>query len=875
MLLYIFKSAACMAIFFVFYKLLLERENMHVFKRFYLLLAIGASLLIPSLVFTEYVVVEPAPPMKAQQSIATDYDYIGVPQALENDVLDIEPILWTVYFLGFAFFGLKFLKNLFQIISRIRKNPKQKASRFIQVLLKENFPPHTFFSYIFLNKKKLEANEIPKEVILHEETHAVQKHSWDVIFIELLQVIFWFNPLIYLFKKSIKLNHEFLADQAVLKKDIDETTYQNTLLSYLSPDSQNKYQSKLANAINYSSIKKRFTVMKTQTSKKAVFLRSLLLLPLLAVLVLSFSQTNLKQVSLSNNTSQIINDVNIEIIENGNLIMNNEVVPLEEISQEAIKVNPNLEPRYLRNYVTANILYAENQTELIEKVEDELQKLGISNIEHISKRTSDLLKRVGFKPSLYKGKTLSQAKSLRQEQVFRDLDSHNNDTDVLDIVWIEIKKENQIWIDEKQIDLKNIASKLIEQDNDRLEIQIYSAGVLRQSFLNQISEEIEKVGVARIKVFTDEYIMPENDFVSEDVPITPRTTILKANKMTFEGSSIQDGASRKLISEYNSLAKKYNSMLSKSKSIQIKKKEVDRLEYIYGLMSEKQKVDAEPFPDFPEPPPPPKAPKIIKGGESDIPLPPRPKENGILIGAFNVPRGSVRVDAGGTTLEEGVDYTVNYQAGTVQILDPSIKAANIPINISIENNVVFGQQTRSSIRSKEERKEIEKGLKDEIENQEIIAVENVQVYEYNLGLPLVSSPRLMKDLQILAKRDAQFYFDEKKISKKKGMNLIRNKKGITVETFPWTNKKPEVKIYGTVKTKSLTPPNPPEPKSPLDYAIEMAKKDAIFYFEGKEITSDKAIELLKINKDLNMDARATKSKRPVIKLSKEPIVVDN
>ncbi len=68
--------------------------------------------------------------------------------------------------------------------------------------------------------------------------------------------------------------------------------------------------------------------------------------------------------------------------------------------------------------------------------------------------------------------------------------------------------------------------------------------------------------------------------------------------------------------------------------------------------------------------------------------------NGIPIGAFNVPRGSVRVTAGGRQLQEGIDYTVNYQAGTVQILDPSLETSNTPINISVENNAIFGQQTR-------------------------------------------------------------------------------------------------------------------------------------------------------------------------------------
>ena len=69
---------------------------------------------------------------------------------------------------------------------------------------------------------------------------------------------------------------------------------------------------------------------------------------------------------------------------------------------------------------------------------------------------------------------------------------------------------------------------------------------------------------------------------------------------------------------------------------------------------------------------------------------------GIPIGAFNVPRGSVKVTAGGRVLVEGVDYTVNYQGGTVQILDPALQASNTPIQVSVENNAVFGQQTKQA-----------------------------------------------------------------------------------------------------------------------------------------------------------------------------------
>ena len=166
-------------------------------------------------------------------------------------------------------------------------------------------PPHTFFSYIFLNKRQYEDRTIPKEVLLHEETHAKQKHSLDVLLIELAQVVLWFNPLIYLLKNSIKLNHEFLADQAVVHSSEDHTQYQNTLLSYLSHDSFETYQSTgIANAINYSSIKKRFTIMKTKTSKTSFILRSLLVLPLTVLLLSGFTQT--RQIEIDQTSDQIM-----------------------------------------------------------------------------------------------------------------------------------------------------------------------------------------------------------------------------------------------------------------------------------------------------------------------------------------------------------------------------------------------------------------------------------------------------------------------------------------------------------------------------------------------------------------------------------------
>ncbi|WP_411767280.1 M56 family metallopeptidase [Winogradskyella sp. A3E31] len=299
------KSAACLAIFMVFYKLVLEKRPYHHLKRFYLLGSLLLSIVIPLITLTEYV--------QVSRDTATIDFFENTMPAISNslEALPEEPtnyvpiILWSIYAIGVLIFTTKFFINLKGLYTRIYRNERRKTSPFIHVLLKDLLPPHTFFNYIFLNKSKFENNAIPKEVLLHEETHAKQKHSIDILFIELLQVIFWFNPLFYFIKKDIKLNHEFLADAAVLKKGISPKTYQHILLQF----SSKEHDFQLANAINYSSIKKRFTLMKTQTSKQKTWLVSLMIIPLLAVLVYGFSSRETVEVysdtdTVYNNYSQ-------------------------------------------------------------------------------------------------------------------------------------------------------------------------------------------------------------------------------------------------------------------------------------------------------------------------------------------------------------------------------------------------------------------------------------------------------------------------------------------------------------------------------------------------------------------------------------------
>ncbi len=297
MLLFVLKSSACLAVFMIFYKLCLEKTSAHTFKRFYLIGVILISISIPLITFTEYIELsktdfENALPIEVTDQSKTFYDLLPV-------------ILCSIYVLGLIIFLFRFFKNIYRLFQKIKTNPKLKSENFINVLLNDLIIPHTFLNYIFLNKTKYENKLIPDEVLLHEQIHAKQKHALDILFVELFQILFWFNPLLYFIKKDIKLNHEFLADHAVLKQGIDSSTYQKTLLTFSSPNSLRDNQNQqIVNAINYSLIKKRFTVMKTKTSKTIIWLRSLIILPLLAILIYSFS--NKAIIETENTTEQSV-----------------------------------------------------------------------------------------------------------------------------------------------------------------------------------------------------------------------------------------------------------------------------------------------------------------------------------------------------------------------------------------------------------------------------------------------------------------------------------------------------------------------------------------------------------------------------------------
>ncbi|WP_194850243.1 M56 family metallopeptidase [Nonlabens antarcticus] len=301
-------ASVCLFSLWLVYKLLLENTSWHRFKRFYLLGAVVVSAVIPFLVVRTVVVpLELTAPRAFPQF-----------EALETTVADSgfewnwSLVLISVYIIGVMIMGFRFARNLYGL--RIKSTDEISSyESYILVLRKLVEVPHSFFNRIYAAATDYKADNIPDSVLQHEKAHLDQKHSWDILILEILMVAMWFNPLLYLIKFSIKLNHEFLADQAVLSNGVDTKTYQETLLAY-SANSQNRA---LANTFNFPIIKKRFTIMKTNTTTASGLLRSLAIVPVLALLVISCGQ---EEIVTEPEVIEIVEDVPIQLVDKKNRI---------------------------------------------------------------------------------------------------------------------------------------------------------------------------------------------------------------------------------------------------------------------------------------------------------------------------------------------------------------------------------------------------------------------------------------------------------------------------------------------------------------------------------------------------------------------------
>lgn len=289
---FLLKSAISLIVFLGFYYLILEREKIHKFNRFFLLISILISLIIPFVTFEFIEFVETAPVIQYDEPINIEKAEVVLNQnptiekvITAQESIDYLPyVFWSIYVSISLIFLFRFSKNYFKLIVKSKINPSVKYKNASLILLEEKTLPHTFLNFIFVNSEDFKNKNIEDELFAHEMVHVNQKHTLDILFIEFLKALFWFHPLFYLYKKAIQLNHEFLADEEIVNTYNNVPYYQNLLL-HKSNGNTTIY---LASNLNYLITKKRLLMMTKNTSKKLALLKKVAALPILAGLIYFF-----------------------------------------------------------------------------------------------------------------------------------------------------------------------------------------------------------------------------------------------------------------------------------------------------------------------------------------------------------------------------------------------------------------------------------------------------------------------------------------------------------------------------------------------------------------------------------------------------------
>ncbi|PWN07319.1 M56 family metallopeptidase [Rhodohalobacter mucosus] len=317
MIIYLVKSALCLLLLLGLYHLFLERERMHHFNRAYLLLTLFMAVAAPLMPFG---IIENWLPGVAAADLASgrfsesvqpvlpvsDKASIGHPSIPSKPTIII--LAASLYILITAVLLIKFLAGIHFLLSSMRRFKTAMYGNSIVVLLKKQTGPFSFLNCIFVNEREYLDGKIGREIIIHEQTHIRQRHSWDILAVEIIRILFWFNPLFYRLKRAMQLNHEFIADRAVLQKTGNRSRYQHILFRALQPASGNG----MVSSFNYSLTKKRFQMMNRPRSQSDILFKQTVGVTILFTAMVLFgiqadAQTqDRKTLSIEIGTSQVI-----------------------------------------------------------------------------------------------------------------------------------------------------------------------------------------------------------------------------------------------------------------------------------------------------------------------------------------------------------------------------------------------------------------------------------------------------------------------------------------------------------------------------------------------------------------------------------------
>ena len=321
---YILKTSVCLAMFYLFYRLLLSKETFHRFNRVALLGVLVLSCLIPMIEVTThdasgFLVLE-------EMILMAEVEPAGVLDETSNP-FPWRALMLLVYMAGILFFVIRHLWSLGRMLCLLRVSRKEDLGDGITLFVHDDkeVAPFSWMKNIAVSETDLA--ESREAVLMHERAHIHNRHSWDLLLGEVCVFFQWFNPAAWLLKQELQTIHEYEADEWVIENGIDAKTYQ--LLIIKKAVGARLYS--IANSFNHSSLKKRITMMIKKKSNPWARMKCLVALPLAAVAVAAFARPEVSN-ELDEISSAKVNDLT-------SIVKAEEVKSVENSSDEKFKLS--------------------------------------------------------------------------------------------------------------------------------------------------------------------------------------------------------------------------------------------------------------------------------------------------------------------------------------------------------------------------------------------------------------------------------------------------------------------------------------------------------------------------------------------------------
>ncbi|WP_456437527.1 M56 family metallopeptidase [Psychroserpens sp.] len=276
---YLLKSSIIIFIFYVCYKLFLQRDTFFESNRWFLLLGLVIASCIPSIIIPIYIEYTPAPFSEFIVNTTSESNI-----AIQEEQFNYLQLVSWIYLSGLIFFIGKLAIELLSLKRILKTNHFQSYGNYKLIETNKQVAPFSFFNYIVYNPNQFNEAEL-EHVINHEKAHTQQFHSIDTIIAQVACVLLWFNPFVWLYKRALQQNLEFIADQKAQYISPCEKSYQTVLLKA----SVKNHQLVFTNNFYTSLIKKRIIMLHKSKSKKLNQLKLIVVLPLLALFIMSFN----------------------------------------------------------------------------------------------------------------------------------------------------------------------------------------------------------------------------------------------------------------------------------------------------------------------------------------------------------------------------------------------------------------------------------------------------------------------------------------------------------------------------------------------------------------------------------------------------------